>query len=117
VGIRARAALRQARLAAALLTAATTAANAGTASPGATAAQIEGGHALYVRHCQQCHGENMVTPGAVVFDLRRFPHDEKTRFVDSVTNGKNGRMPAWGDMLSQAQIALLWAYVTSGGKP
>jgi mono/diheme cytochrome c family protein len=59
----------------------------------------------------------MVTPGDVVFDLRRFPHDEKARFFDSVTNGKNGRMPAWGDMLTQAQIGLLWAYVKNGGKP
>jgi mono/diheme cytochrome c family protein len=117
VGVRARAALRQARLATALFAAATIAANAGPASPGATAAQIEAGHALYVRHCQQCHGDNMVTPGTIVFDLRRFPYDEEARFVDSVTNGKNGRMPAWGDMLTQAQIKLLWAYVKSGGKP
>jgi mono/diheme cytochrome c family protein len=109
--------LRQARLAAVLVAAATTAAKAGPAAPGPTAARIAAGHALYVRHCQQCHGENMVTPGDVVFDLRRFPHDEPERFVDSVTNGKNGRMPAWGDMLTQAQIGLLWAYVESGGKP
>jgi mono/diheme cytochrome c family protein len=115
VGVRARA-LRPARLATALFAAATAAANAGGAAPAATAAQIAAGHVLYVRHCQQCHGENMVTPGTVVFDLRQFPHDEKARFVDSVTNGKNGRMPAWGDMLSPAQIDLLWAYVKSGGK-
>jgi mono/diheme cytochrome c family protein len=115
VGIRTRA-LRRTGLAAALLAATTTAANAGGA-PVAAAAQIEAGRALYVRHCQQCHGDDMITPGDVAYDLRRFPHDEEARFVDSVTNGKNGRMPAWGDMLTQAQIDLLWAYVKSGGKP
>jgi mono/diheme cytochrome c family protein len=116
VGLRART-LKQIGRAAALVAATTPAANAGPAPAGMSAAQIEAGHALYARHCQQCHGDNMVTPGSVVFDLRRFPHDEEARFVDSVTNGKNGRMPAWGDMLTQAQIELLWAYVKSGGKP
>jgi cytochrome c6 len=79
-------------------------------------AQIRQGHALYVRHCAQCHGVNMVTPGTVVYDLRTFPHDAKARFVDSVTHGKNNRMPAWGDVLSPLQIDELWAYVRSGGK-
>jgi cytochrome c55X len=84
--------------------------------PPSGAARIEQGHALYVRHCAQCHGINMVTPGTVAYDLRTFPHDAKARFVDSVTHGKNNRMPAWGDVLSPEQIDLLWAYVTSGGR-
>ena len=79
-------------------------------------AQVAQGHALYVHHCQQCHGPDMVTPGTVAYDLREFPPDQKDRFVESVTHGRNNRMPAWGDMLSPAQIDLLWAYVTSGGK-
>lgn len=92
-----------------------TAAIAGRMVPAPTAARIAAGRALYERHCRPCHGENMRTPGTVVYDLRQFPHDEKARFVDSVTNGKGGRMPAWGDILTPAQIDLLWDYVKSGG--
>ena len=59
----------------------------------------------------------MVTPGTVAFDLRTFPHDAKSRFVDSVTHGKNNRMPPWGDVLTPQQIDEIWAYVRTGGKP
>ena len=46
----------------------------------------------------------MVTAGTVAFDLRQFPPDQKLRFVDSVTHGKNNRMPPWGDLLTPQQI-------------
>jgi mono/diheme cytochrome c family protein len=104
----------------ALATAATITAAAATADdltpPSADAtAQIQQGRALYTRVCAHCHGFNMVTPGTVAFDLRTFPHDAKERFVDSVTHGKNNRMPPWGDVLTPEQIDELWAYVRSGG--
>jgi mono/diheme cytochrome c family protein len=73
------------------------------------------GKALYAHHCWHCHGPNMVNPGTIAFDLRNFPHDDKARFVHSVTTGKNGRMPAWGDLLSASDIEQLWAYVKTGG--
>jgi mono/diheme cytochrome c family protein len=73
------------------------------------------GRALYAHHCSHCHGFNMVNPGTVSYDLRQFPHDQKSRFVSSVTNGKNGRMPQWGDVLSREEIDKLWAYVETGG--
>jgi mono/diheme cytochrome c family protein len=73
------------------------------------------GRALYAHHCSHCHGFNMVNPGTVAYDLRQFPHDQKSRFVSSVTNGKNGRMPQWGDVLSREEIDKLWAYVETGG--
>lgn len=73
------------------------------------------GKALYTHHCAHCHGFNMVNPGTVAYDLRQFPHDQKSRFVNSVTNGKNNRMPRWADLLSPEQIDLLWAYVETGG--
>jgi len=81
----------------------------------AEAEKAASGKALYVQHCWHCHGPNMVNPGTVTFDLRRFPHDDKARFVHSVTTGKNGRMPAWGDLLSESDIDKLWAYVKTGG--
>jgi hypothetical protein len=30
--------------------------------------------------------------------------------------GKNGRMPPWGDLLSPGDVDKLWAYVKAGGK-
>jgi mono/diheme cytochrome c family protein len=47
------------------------------------------------------------------FDLRKFPHDQRDRFVNSVTHGK-GQMPAWGDLLKPADIEALWSYVVAG---
>jgi cytochrome c55X len=80
-------------------------------------AQVARGKALYGTNCIHCHGINMVTPGTVAFDLREFPHDDKARFVNSVTHGKNNRMPPWGDILKPDDIDHLWAYVLTGGKP
>lgn len=80
-------------------------------------AQVAKGKALYGTNCLHCHGINMVTPGTAAFDLREFPHDDKARFVNSVTHGKNNRMPPWGDILKPEDIDNLWAYVLTGGKP
>jgi mono/diheme cytochrome c family protein len=79
--------------------------------------QASKGKVLYGTNCVHCHGINMVTPGTVAFDLREFPHDDKARFVNSVTHGKNNRMPPWGDILKPEDIDNLWAYVLTGGKP
>jgi mono/diheme cytochrome c family protein len=47
------------------------------------------------------------------FDLRKFPRDERERFVNSVTKGKNA-MPPWGDVLKPEEIEALWLYVIAG---
>lgn len=49
------------------------------------------------------------------FDLRIFPRDEKTRFLTSVSKGKN-QMPPWGGLLSADDIEALWAYTIAGEK-
>ena len=82
----------------------------------ADAGKLAKGRALYAHNCSHCHGFNMVNPGTVAYDLRQFPHDNKTRFVHAVAEGKNGRMPPWGDLLSREDIDDLWAYVETGGK-
>ena len=51
-------------------------------------------------------------PGAA-FNLRKFPPDQKERFANSVTKGKN-QMPPWGDFFKPNQIDELWAYVMAG---
>ncbi|MGZ5137097.1 MAG: c-type cytochrome [Burkholderiales bacterium] len=74
--------------------------------------QIKRGAALYAKNCATCHGVRMNGPEWAI-DLHTFPRDDRTRFVDSVTNGKN-TMPAWGDVLSTDDIAALWTYVVAG---
>ena len=85
------------------------------ASEQSAAEMVEKGKALYAHHCSRCHGLNMVTAGTIAYDLRQFPHNDKARFVRSVTEGKNGRMPQWGDLLKPREIDEIWAYVTTGG--
>ena len=79
-----------------------------------TAKQIASGAAIFARNCSPCHGAHMADPQGA-FDLRTFPHDQHSRFVNSVTNGKNS-MPPWGGLLKPEEIEDLWAYVVAGEK-
>ena len=79
-----------------------------------TPEQVNSGRALYARNCSPCHGPRMQDPESAS-DLRKFPHDERARFVASVARGKN-QMPPWGDLLTPEEITALWAYVTTGEK-
>jgi cytochrome c55X len=80
------------------------------------ASQVDHGKTTYAQKCSHCHGPNMVNSGTITPDLRAFPED-RTRFVTTVKQGKNGRMPPWGDILSDDEIADIWAYVSSRRKP
>lgn len=71
--------------------------------------RVEEGRRLYVMSCQRCHGINLATAG-IGFDLRKFPREDKERFVRSVTHGVR-QMPAWGGTLKPEQIDLIWEYV------
>lgn len=79
-----------------------------------SARQITAGAAIFARNCSPCHGAHMADPQGA-FDLRTFPHDQHSRFVSSVTNGKNS-MPPWGGLLKPGEIEDLWAYVVAGEK-
>jgi len=83
---------------------------------GGDPAQIDQGKATYAEKCSHCHGPNMINAGTITPDLRKFP-DDKQRFLTTVKLGKNGKMPPWGDLLSDDQIAGLWAYISSQRKP
>ena len=76
--------------------------------------RIKQGAAIYAQNCAPCHGPQMRDPDAA-FDLRKFPPDQKGRFVQSVTKGKNA-MPPWGDLFKEGEIDALWAYVMAGEK-
>ncbi len=77
--------------------------------------QIAAGRQLYAQHCAVCHGPKMVETGGGFFDLRNFPPQQRKRFFNSVSNGKNS-MPPWRTVLNQDQIANLYAYVVAGEK-
>ena len=79
--------------------------------PRFTPEQIKRGAEIYERNCSPCHGSRMQDPQGA-FDLRKFPRDERERFILSVSRGKN-QMPPWGGMLKQDDIDALWAYVVS----
>jgi mono/diheme cytochrome c family protein len=78
------------------------------------AKQIRAGADIFARNCSPCHGAHMADPEGA-FDLRAFPHDQHSRFVNSVTNGKNS-MPPWGGVLKPEDIEALWSYVVAGEK-
>ena len=71
--------------------------------------QLNIGAELYARNCSACHGARMLDPQGA-FDLRKFPRDQRERFVNSVMKGKN-QMPPWGDLLKPEEIEALWLYV------
>ena len=79
-----------------------------------TPEQIDQGREIYEDNCQTCHGRDMVSPGLVVFDLRKFPKDDPTRFRGSVLDGKGTAMPAFNGRIGHADVDLLWAYVRGG---
>ncbi|HZO44570.1 MAG TPA: cytochrome c [Xanthobacteraceae bacterium] len=79
-----------------------------------TPEQIDQGREVYEDNCETCHGRDMVSPGLVVFDLRKFPKDDPTRFRRSVLDGKGSAMPAFGGRIGDADVDLLWAYVRGG---
>jgi mono/diheme cytochrome c family protein len=76
--------------------------------------QVRQGAEIYAQNCAPCHGPRMLDPNSA-FDLRKFPRDQRGRFVSSVMKGKN-QMPPWGDLFKPEEIDALWAYVMAGEK-
>lgn len=70
----------------------------------------EAGEELYDLSCAHCHGKNLVNPGTSSFDLKKFPLDEKERFMTSVKNGK-GFMPGLEGVLDEEEFELIWIYI------
>jgi mono/diheme cytochrome c family protein len=76
--------------------------------------QIDQGREIYEDNCMTCHGRDMVSPGLVTFDLRKFPKDDPARFRNSVLDGKGRAMPAFCGRIGDEEVDLLWAYVRDG---
>jgi mono/diheme cytochrome c family protein len=77
--------------------------------------QIRKGAEIYETRCQTCHGPRMTKPEWAPVDLRKFPREDHSRFVDTVTYGVRN-MPPWDDVLKPVDIEALWAYVVAGEK-
>jgi mono/diheme cytochrome c family protein len=75
--------------------------------------QVKKGASIFAQSCAACHGVRMAEAAQGVVDLKKFPPDQKSRFVNSVSKGKN-QMPPWGDVLDAGDIDALWAYVMAG---
>lgn len=73
---------------------------------------VRTGEKHYTLNCAPCHGTRMLEPPVQV-DLRQFPRDERSRFVNTVINGRRG-MPPWRGALSPEEIDAIWAYVLAG---
>ena len=81
------------------------------AATSTNAEKVAAGATVYADYCSNCHGEQLQnTSGGVTFDLRRLRPDERSRFVNSVLNGKN-QMPPWRGVLSLEQIEFIWTYI------
>lgn len=67
------------------------------------------GAKIYDVNCAPCHGDKLANPG-ITFDLKRLKAGERSRFENSVMNGKN-QMPPWKGVLKEADIEAIWAYI------
>ena len=67
------------------------------------------GREVYDDFCVSCHGRDMITPGGVTFDLRKFPKDDFERFRNAVLNGRPPAMPPWRAKISDDDVKLIWA--------
>src|SRR5262245_65750778 len=74
--------------------------------------QIAAGAELYAVNCSPCHGARMQDPSGA-FNLRKFPADQRERFVNSVTRVKN-QMPTWGDFFKPGHAPACRGYVDTG---
>ena len=74
--------------------------------------QVRLGSEIYALNCSPCHGPKLYGEESA-FDLRTFPRNERERFINSVTRGKN-QMPPWGGLIKPEEIEALWAYVATG---
>jgi len=72
---------------------------------------VENGREVYAEHCAQCHGERLMATGAGP-DLKLLGADRQAHFDQIVRDGK-AQMPAFAGMITDEEIAQIWAYVRS----
>jgi mono/diheme cytochrome c family protein len=91
--------------------------DAGPEAPQAASTAPSGGADLFRQNCAGCHGSDgrgtrkAGTPDFTSRSIQSGLSDQQ--IIDTVKNGKPGRMPAWSGKLSDAQIAELASYIRS----
>jgi cytochrome c oxidase cbb3-type subunit 3 len=85
----------------------------------APAAAVARGRAVFAENCVVCHGENGIgnpevgaknlTDGIWIYG------GDRATIVDTITNSRNGSMPAWGARLDPATVKMLAVYVHALG--
>lgn len=80
---------------------------------------VEGG-ALYQQHCVACHGPdgagNSLLGAPALNDSVWNYGGDRSQVIESIANGRNGSMPAFGARLDETQIRLLTAWVKFGAR-
>lgn len=87
------------------------------------AAKAEAGQTVYEENCVACHGENGVGSVAAGIEVGAPPLNtaawvfggDKATLVETITNGRNGVMPAWSKRLDDVTIKQLAVYVHNLG--
>jgi cytochrome c oxidase cbb3-type subunit 3 len=77
------------------------------------------GGAVFAENCAACHGDkgtgNQVVGAKDLADDIWLYGGGKATLVETITNGRNGSMPAWGERLDPMTIKMLAVYVHSLG--
>lgn len=81
-------------------------------------AQVAGrGREIFMKNCVACHGPegkgNPLLGAPNLTDNVWLYGSSQARLVETITKGRNGRMPAWGEFLGPSKVHLLAAYVYS----
>lgn len=69
---------------------------------------------IYIKRCSGCHGTDGVATkeGVPNFTDPKFQSSHTDEeFIKSITNGKDPRMPAYGEILEKEQITALVPYI------
>jgi mono/diheme cytochrome c family protein len=80
-----------------------------TLAQDADPAKARKGEDVYRMYCSTCHGDDLKNSGST-FDLRRLGAAERSRFENSVQNGKN-QMPPWKGVIDAEQMDQIWNYI------
>ena len=79
---------------------------------------VDAGRAVFQQYCVACHGpEGAGNPllGAPALNDRAWTYGgERTQVIESIAEGRNGTMPAFGKRLDATQVRLLAAWLKAG---
>jgi cytochrome c oxidase cbb3-type subunit 3 len=86
----------------------------------ADAAAVDAGRVLFQQFCTACHGAdgagNPLLGAPAHNDLAWNYGGERQQVIESIANGRNGTMPAFGTRLDATQIRLLAAWLKAGAR-